>query len=196
MHWFDHNLVLRDIYRLMLMLEFGASRYSSRFDDIEWLGDLHDEFFRNEAGHLLISIAASIRRIQDREWNALSPQERRDVSASALSDSESIGFYAKNPPKSALNFGLRKACNCIMHAEQVEWRDPAEGNMQAVWGAPYYDLILGGAPRADGKNFLMTGALVHLIGNESDGSWEVAAHLPRLLKAASAKIMESMKTSQ
>lgn len=195
MHWFDHNLVLRDIYRLMLMLEFGASRFSSRFDDIDWLEDLHDEFFRNEAGHLLISIAASIRRIQDKKWNTLSPEERRNLSASAVLDSESIGFYSKNPPKSTLNFGMRKACNCIMHAEQIEWQDPAEGNLKAVWDAPYYDMLLSGATRADGRNFLMTGAFVRLIGSESDGSWEVVVHLPRFLKAASAKIMESMKTS-
>lgn len=67
MHWFDHNLVLRDVYRLALMLEFGANRHSARFDDVGWLGGLHDEFFRNEAGRLLVSIAATIRRIQDRE---------------------------------------------------------------------------------------------------------------------------------
>ncbi|WP_230348809.1 hypothetical protein [Methylobacillus methanolivorans] len=188
MHWFDHNLVLRDVYRLALMLEFGASRHSARFDDIAWLGGLHDEFFRNEAGHLLVSIAAAIRRIQDREWSAMSPQERKHHAMHPLSDKDSIGFYAKNPPKDSLNFGLRRACNCIMHGESIQWKDPAEGNLQAVWTAPYYDMVLSGASRADGKNFLMTGAFVFLVGAENDGSWEAVVHLPRFLKAATAKV--------
>jgi len=188
MHWFDHNLVLRDVYRLALMLEFGANRHSTRFDDVGWLGSLHDDFFRNEAGHLLVSIAAAIRRIQDREWSAMSSQERRNHSKNPLSDAESIGFYAKNPPKDSLNFGLRQACNCIMHGESIQWKDPAEGNLQAVWEAPYYDMVLSGASRADGKNFLMTGAFVFLVGAENDGSWEAVVHLPRFLKAATEKV--------
>lgn len=127
MHWFNHNLLLRDVYRLALMLEFGASRHSARFDDVGWLGCLHDEFFRNEAGHLLVSIAAAIRRIQDREWSTMSPQERKHHAIHPLSDEESIGFYAKKPPKDSLNFGLRQACNCIMHGESINGRTLPRG---------------------------------------------------------------------
>lgn len=188
MHWFDHNLVLRDVYRLMLMLEFGANKHSARFDDIRWLSKLHDDIFKNEAGHLLVSIAASIRRTQDREWDAMSSQERKSHSTSPISDADSIGFYKKKPPKTALNFGLRQSCNCIMHAENIEWRDAAEGNLHAAWTAPYYDMILEGADRADGKNFLMTGAFVFLTGAERDGGWVVVVHLPKFLKAAAEKV--------
>lgn len=175
----------------MLMLEFGANRHGAHFHDIEWLGCLHDEFFRNEAAHLLLSIAASVRRNQDREWEAMTPQERGTLTTRTIMDSESIGFYAKNPKNSPLNIGLRKACNCIMHAEGIEWRDPASGNIQAVWHAPFYDMALSGANRADGMNFLMTGAFVHLTGSENDGSWEVVVHLPKFLRAASIKIQQS-----
>lgn len=57
-----------------------------------------------------------------------------------------------------------------MHGESIQWKDPAKGNLQVVWTAPYYDMVLSGASRADGKNFLMTGAFVFLVGAESDGA--------------------------
>lgn len=83
-----------------------------------------------------------------------------------------------------------------MHAESIEWRDPAEGNLQAVWDAPYYDMVLSGARRADGKNFAMTEAFVFLVGAESDGAWEVVVHLPRFLKAATEKVKRLMTTPE
>lgn len=188
MIWFDHTLVLRDIYRLMLMLEYESSKLSVRFHDNAWLTRLHDEFFRAEAAHLLVSIAAPVRRIQDREWGVMSQDERRAVILKAQSETNSVGFYAKNPPPAGANLALRGACNCILHAEHIEWCEPSNGDMASAWRAPYYDWALSSEVRDDGKQFLMTASYIKLTESTNANAWNVVVHLPKFLSAATMKI--------
>lgn len=117
--WFDYEIVLRDIYRLMLMVEYRANIDSSSLNDKSWLKELHHKYFNNEAAHLLVSIAGSVRRMQDTEWRSLSVNERSVLKGSAVNDEERVGFHLLGSGNGVLNFGLRDACNYIMHANII-----------------------------------------------------------------------------
>ncbi|MEX3760274.1 hypothetical protein [Paraburkholderia phenoliruptrix] len=189
---FDKDLVLRDVHRLMLMLEYEANKHGARFEDLSWFNGFHEKFFKSEAAHLLISIAAAVRRIQDYEWAAQSHDERRKLLEQPTDECQAIGFFVINHRIGSSALNLRQACNKVMHAETIEWRPPANGNLQQVWSAPYYDLVSEGVKRADGKQVLMTEAIVRLTGSDSGRNWEVVVELIRFLRAAASKASQAI----
>jgi len=187
MTWFDKDLVLRDVHRLMLMLEYEANKHGVRFENLSWFNAFHDKFFKSEAAHLLISIAAAVRRIQDHEWAAQPDDERRRFLEQPTDEAGALGFFVINHRIGSSALNLRQACNKVMHAETIEWRAPANGNLQQVSRAPYYDMVLEGVKRADGKQVLVTEAIVRLTGSDSGRKWEVVVELIKFLRAAASK---------
>ncbi|MEN8506305.1 MULTISPECIES: hypothetical protein [Paraburkholderia] len=192
MTWFDKDLILRDVHRLMLMLEYEANKRGTRFEDLSWFNAFHEKFFKSEAAHLLISIAAAVRRIQDHELAARSDDERRRVLEQPMDESGAVGFFVTNHQISSSTLRLRQACNKVMHAETIEWRAPANGNLQQVGSAPFYDMVLEGVKRADGKQVLLTEAIVRLTGSDSRGDWEVVIELIKFLRAAASKASQAI----
>jgi hypothetical protein len=192
MTWFDKDLVLRDVHRLMLMLEYEANKHGTRFEDLSWFNAFHEKFFGSEAAHLLISIAAAVRRIQDHEWAAQSGDERRRFVEQPMDETGAIGFFVLSHRSGSSALSLRQACNKVMHAETIDWRAPAEGNLQQARRAPYYDMVLEGMKRSDGKQVLVTEAIVRLTGSDSGRNWEVVVELIKFLRAAASKASQAI----
>ncbi|MFC7287435.1 hypothetical protein DBR37_09035 [Herminiimonas sp. KBW02] len=190
--WFDYEIVLRDIYRLMLMIEYRANINSPTLNDNKWLNELHQKYFSNEAAHLLVSIASSVRRIQDTEWRSLSADERSTLKGRVVGDKERVGFHLLGSGNGVLNFGLRDACNYIMHAHTIEWHAAGNGSLSQAYRLPFYDLVLESFKRADTKNILLTEEAVYLADDTAGKSWEVLIELNKFLKAAANKISVDM----
>lgn len=190
--WFDYEIVLRDIYRLMLMVEYRSNINSSTLNDKSWLKDLHNKYFTNEAAHLLVSVAGSVRRMQDTEWRTLSADERSTIKGrTPVTDEERVGFHLMGSGNGILNFGLRDACNYIMHAHIIKWHAAGNGMLSLASDIPY-DLVLESFTRADSKKILIAEEAVYLMDDTPGKNWEVVIELNTFLKVAAGKISIDM----
>jgi len=125
--WYSENnthVIDRDVIRLQayhLLNLFHANHglaYEHRFDDTkDTLGQLHQDFYLSEITRLLVSIAVSVRMLDDQLKGGENP-DAYVTFADEVDTGEHIGSCSEGgQPK--LKFSFREACNKILHAETV-----------------------------------------------------------------------------
>lgn len=109
--FFDVQVFRCDLYRLLNSF-FATAEYAklSCKRETESLSLLAEEFQEFEITHLLVSIAATVRVIQD-----------RDARHGAKSRASCGKYFVDADKKQSVPLTLREACNKIIHAERFNF---------------------------------------------------------------------------
>ena len=178
-YWYSENnthAIDRDVIRLQAyhLLNLFLANYGlaceHRFDDPkDTLGQLHQDFYLSEITRLLVSIAVSVRMLDDQLKGGEDHAASRKF-VGEVDTGDYIGSYSEGAePKP--RFGVREACNKILHAETAR---------------PLFEE--GGEPHASYEEseeeyrwWYLTGE-IELTGHRQHGvKWECCLYVPPFL---------------